>query len=111
VIAEKEAVPIALVLNELMLNAVKHGGQAQGGVNITLRKGAQADVVQVTISNPGQFSPHRRRSDTPHHGLELISALMPRTGASLLRHQQDNLVITVLALQPPVISLDQKEPS
>lgn len=111
VIAEKEAVPIALVLNELMLNAVKHGGQAQGGVNITLRKGAQADVVQVTISNAGQFSPHRRRSDTPHHGLQLISALLPRTGASLLRHQQDGLVITVLALQPPVISLDQKEPS
>ena len=111
VIAEKEAVPIALVLNELMLNAVKHGGQAQGGVQITLRKGLQPEVVQITITNVGQLGSPERRKLTPHHGLQLIAALMPRSGARLQQTQQDAQVLTLLELQPPVISLDQKEPS
>ena len=111
VLAEKEAVPIALVLNELMLNAVKHGGQAQGGVQITLRKGAQPDAVQITITNSGQLGVPERRHRTPHHGLQLIAALMPRSGARLLQTQHGAQVQTLLELQPPVISLDQKETS
>lgn len=111
VITEKEAVPIALVLNELMLNAVKHGGQAQGHINITLRPGGQPDVVQIHIANAGQFVAQPPHSDTPHHGLELIAALMPRHGARLVRTQQENGVMTLLELQPPVITLDQKDPS
>ena len=107
--AEKEAVPIALVLNELILNAVKHGGKAQGQVNITLRKGAQPDVVQITIVNTGTLAPEQPPAITHHMGLQLVAALMPRHGARIAREQRGEWVTTVLELEPPVISLEMKE--
>ncbi|HTD05835.1 PAS domain S-box protein [Undibacterium sp.] len=103
VIAEEEAVPIALVLNELILNAVKHGGKAHGNVEITLRKGAGAGVVQLKIVNSGQLLRDQRQSGTLHNGLQLVEALMPRVGASISRDQLGDLVVTMVQLEPPVI--------
>src|SRR3990167_8494396 len=72
-----EAVPVALVLNELILNAVKHGGKAQQDVRIRLHDGLQADSVQITISNPGR-RPDRAIVDMRmpgRSGLELAERL------------------------------------
>jgi two-component sensor histidine kinase len=101
-IAQDEAVPIALVLNELILNALKHGPLAQGQVDIRLQPGDQAGAVQVRISNTGQF-PSEMKSGGQHSGLQLIAALMPRRGADLLRMQRGDQVLTVLELQAPVV--------
>jgi len=109
VIAEKEAVPIALVLNELILNAVKHGGKAQGNVSITLRKSLQQEGVQITIANAGQLAPDGGQTGTHRNGLQLIAALMPRHGARIAREQHGDQVVTLLELGAPVISLDLKE--
>lgn len=111
VISEREAVPIALVINELIVNAVKHGGKARGHVSITLRKGLRPNVVQIEISNAGQLSTPVTQTDAHRNGLQLVSALMPRTGATLAREQRGDQVVTLLELEPPVISLEQKEPT
>lgn len=111
VIAEKEAVPIALVLNELILNAVKHGGKAHGKVSITLQPGLQPDAVQVKIVNAVLLSMDSRRTGTHRSGLQLISSLMPPQGASIVREQEGDFVTTVLELAPPVISPDPKDPT
>lgn len=109
VIAEKEAVPLALVLNELIVNAVKHGGKAHGQVNITLQKCSQPDMVQITITNTGQLSPYGGPTDIRHNGLQLIAALMPRIGAHIVWDQQGDRVITLLEIEYPIISLELKE--
>ena len=109
-IAEKEAVPIALILNELILNAVKHGGKSHGSVNIALRQGLQPESVLVEISNVGQLPANDRQTGPLPSGLHLISALMPRDGAQLVREQHGDRVITLLALQPPVIFPVPKDP-
>lgn len=106
VIAEREAVPVALILNELMLNAVKHGGKVHGRVDIAIRKGAQADVIQISIVNHGQLSARSQQPGALHSGLQLIASLMPRSGCILRTEQQGDLVVTLLALEPPVVSLD-----
>ncbi|MBI3284242.1 MAG: MASE1 domain-containing protein [Burkholderiales bacterium] len=108
-VAEAEAVPIALVLNELILNAVKHGGKERASVSIELRKGSQADIVHILISNAGTFSNDGPTSGTQHSGLQLIAALMPASGAAISREQRAGLVFTMLEVGPPVISLDLKE--
>lgn len=108
VITEKEAVPIALVLNELVLNAVKHGGKAHGQVSITLQKGHRPDRVQIRVTNAGQLSPEGRPTGAPHSGLQLIEALMPRHGARIVREQHGGRVITLLELETPVISVELK---
>ena len=94
---------MALVLNELMLNAVKHGGKEHQDVQITLRKGAQADHVQITIANPGHWpaTPPPLRG-----GQSLVCALMPRSGATLTHTQIAHLAVLRLEFSPPVIHLE-----
>jgi PAS domain S-box-containing protein len=102
-IAQDEAVPIALVLNELILNALKHGPQTKGQVDIQLQPAERAGAVQVRISNTGLF-PSERKNGGRHYGLQLVAALMPRRGANLLRMQRGDQVLTVLELEPPVLA-------
>jgi PAS domain S-box-containing protein len=104
-ILESEAVPVALVLNELIVNAVKHGDHENTGVHIALRKGGHDDIVQITISNPGQWS---QEVMAGHVGLSLVASLMPRHGASLSIKQLAQCVVTQLELRPPVV---HSEPS
>ena len=106
-IHQAEAVPVALVLNELILNAVKHGGMEHADVRIVLRKGLDASTVQITISNPGQW-PHAVMAG--HAGLGLVAALMPRHGATLSMEQQQERAVARLEFQPPVIYAEQTEP-
>jgi two-component system, sensor histidine kinase PdtaS len=110
IIAEKEAVPVALVLNELLVNAVKHGGKAHGHVSVSLRKGQHEEQIRVTIRNSGRLRSNLDRPTGHHSGLQLINSLMPHAGASLSREQQDEEVLTRLELEPPVIRLEVKQP-
>jgi len=109
-VVEKEAVPLALVLNELIVNAVKHGGQAGGKVSIELCKGLRPDQVQITIANAGKFTDDGAPK-AQAHGLQLVAALLPRRGARLVREQQGDRVITLLELEPPAIAPDFKAPT
>ena len=107
IIAEKEAVPIALVLNELLVNAVKHGGKAHGHVSVTLRKGEDPETIQVSIRNSGHLRTNTDRPTAHHNGLQLVASLMPREGARLTREQRDNEVLTRLVISPPVLHLEK----
>ena len=105
-----EAVPVALVLNELILNAIKHGGKEHQDVHIALRKGLHPDTVQITISNPGQWPAPAltttAAAPATHVGLDLVAALMPRRGATLAHRQSSQRAVVQLELQPPVIQLE-----
>ncbi len=108
-VTESEAVPIALVLNELVLNAVKHGGKAAGGVSITLQGDAQRDAVQIKISNTGLLAADRSHNGKTHSGLQLVAALMPHEGATLTLQQEGEQVVVMLELAPPIIEAAPKE--
>lgn len=105
-IIPSEAVPVALVLNELILNAVKHGGKAQQDVRVQLQDGLQAGSVQITISNPGHWPPSAAES---HGGLGLVAALMPRHGAQLTRAQRGDWAVLHLELAPPIIHIEPSD--
>ncbi len=107
IVTEKEAVPIALVLNELLVNAVKHGGKTHGHVSVTLRKGEEPETIQVDIRNSGRLRANTDRPTAHHAGLQLVASLMPREGARLTREQRENEVLTRLAISPPVLHLEK----
>jgi len=109
IVTESEAVPMALVINELIVNAVKHGGKAHGKVLVTLRKGEHPEVIQIAIENTGQLQPQPDHVPDQHIGLHLVQSLMPRDGVTLTREQCDTTVITRLCVEPPVITLEQSE--
>lgn len=106
VVAEKEAVSMALVLNELLVNAIKHGGKAQGHVRVALRQGAGKEGVELTILNAGYLRHKKDCLSAQHHGLTLIESLRPRMGVTVTLAQLDDQVLTSLQLTAPVIALD-----
>ena len=103
-IEEAEAIPLALILNELLSNAVKHGGR-DGQVKIMLGTGQRPDSIRVAICNAGQLPPDFDFEHNTGTGLQLVKSLMPRAGARLSWQCQDNTVLTTLELEPPVITL------
>lgn len=85
-VAPDEAVALALVLNELVFNAVKHSPPGSPAPSVTLSAdGRQAQVLIVntvdSTSDPGCFD--RSDADTAHNGLRLVRSLLPLQGADL----------------------------
>ena len=80
---ESEAVPLALVINELGTNAIKH--RASRGESILVRVNARPDGMEFAIENPGQLKPEFSLPDIAASvsGLGLVKALLPRRGARL----------------------------
>lgn len=110
-LVRSESVPVALVLNELIVNAVKHCDQALGGVRISLQTSNkephqphQSQAACIHITNAGVWSPPE--DDGQHLGLQLVEVLLPRHGARLNRVLQDGSVCTTLELHAPVVSFD-----
>jgi PAS domain S-box-containing protein len=105
-VAENEAVSMALVLNELLVNAVKHGGKAGGHVSVTLRQGTGIEGADLRILNAGHLRNNKDRPTEHHHGLQLIESLRPRHGWTMTLTQHGDQVLTLLQLTAPVIYLD-----
>jgi len=107
-VQESEAVPIALILNELISNATKHSHDRS--VSIDLRTEANLDCVVLSIrnaghlpavfglGNPGQFGT----------GLQLVASLMPFEGVSLFWEQHNNEVTTTLKIYTPIVQLENE---
>jgi two-component sensor histidine kinase len=100
---EAESIPVALTLNELFTNAVKHGQGAE--VRCSLR--VQGEVVHIAIASratlPPGFELDARRSAIS--GLGLVRALLPRRSATMALAQEGDDVVARLALRPPGVQL------
>lgn len=109
-IAPGEIVPLVLVVNELIVNAIKHSrGAADGGpVEIALESGG--NCARVTIENRGGRLPAHFDFDSGAGlgtGLTLVRALLPPVGAALRFEDAARGAGTKaeLTLRPPVITL------
>jgi len=105
VIGPADAVPVALVLNELLQNAVKHSHPATGVVQIAIQKVDDTCAVLWSIVNAGDWPGKGSTPTKPlGNGLQLVHTLLPREGAQLTHHTEGGYVHTVLVLGPPVLS-------
>lgn len=102
-----EAVPISLILNELLQNAIKHGQASGDGAALTLELRESGEGVLLRIVNPGGPLPEAFDLEGGQGlgtGLGLVKSLVPRNGAWLSIHGEDGRVITELELHAPTIS-------
>jgi len=98
---EAESIPIALTINELLTNAVKHS--ASGDVHCELS--AAGDGLRVAIRNAGRLREGFSLAQFPGgvSGLGLVRALLPRRSATLTLSQQGDEVVTEVVLEPPSV--------
>ncbi|MEO7150800.1 MAG: PAS domain S-box protein [Burkholderiaceae bacterium] len=104
---EAESIPVALTLNELLTNAVKHAGATApadaGAPDIVCTLASSASGACVRIVNPGRlpagFNLAGYRGGVS--GLGLVRALLPRRSARLELVQQGDAVCTTVELAPP----------
>jgi PAS domain S-box-containing protein len=107
-VRENEAVGIALVLNELMMNGVKHGADG-GKVSVTSIEHSKRAVIEV--SNRGTLHPAFDfvKDSGIGTGLELVKALLPAHGVALNYLQHGRCVKATLEIAVPVLTT-QSEP-
>lgn len=100
---EAESIPIALTLNELLTNAIKHSQDGQ--VHCTLI--CDVASVAVEIVNPGQLPADFSLNQVPGgvSGLGLVRALLPRRTAQLNLTQREESVVCRVDLLSPSVSL------
>jgi len=106
-IASDEAVSVALVLNELILNAVKHSPPEGFAPTVSLTAdGSSADVViRNAIKNGGGPEIDIDGGQGLGTGLRLVRSLLPETGArATYEADQENVMLTRLTLTAPVIA-------
>jgi PAS domain S-box-containing protein len=104
---EAESIPVALTVNELFTNAIKHGRGAQ----VHCRVWADDDTVVIAVYNRGQlpagFDLGRIRGGVS--GLGLVRALLPRRSAALDLRAADEVaasgpaVVAEVQLRPPSV--------
>ena len=101
VLPEAEAIPIALTLNELLTNAIKHGQGEAVSCGVRAVEGG----VMVHIRNQGQLREGFSLDRFPGgvSGLGLVRALLPRRSASLSVEQQGGYVQVQVVLREPSV--------
>lgn len=102
-LTEADSIPIALTINELLTNAIKHS--PADAIHTTLLFGG--NEVRIDIANRGVLAPDFDLRAVPAgiSGLGLVRALLPRKGAAIALRQQGAEVVASLVLQPPAVAL------
>ncbi len=103
-IADEESVPLALILNELFTNAIKHHDEPTEPVRIACV--CNDEEIVVILHNAGRLPPGFDFSAGAGlgTGLTLLRSLLPRSGAALSFTCTDGQVETRLTLSAPVVS-------
>lgn len=106
-----QAGALALVLNELMTNAVKHRAPSvrlpgsPDGAAVRCIISVVESGLEIDILNAGQWALGGDWDRVPPgvHGLGLAKALLPSRGAHLQFHTQADLVCARLHIAPPLL--------
>jgi two-component sensor histidine kinase len=99
---EAESIPIALTINELLTNAVKH---SRDDVHCTLVCGEAQ--VEMLIANRGRLPAGFNLAQIPGgvSGLGLVRALLPRRSAQLSLSDDGQQVTARVVVVPPGITV------
>ncbi|ADE14465.1 PAS sensor protein [Nitrosococcus halophilus Nc 4] len=108
IIVEQEAVPVALIVNELVLNACKHRDTKSGEIRIWLTASTQGKSAELLIRNePACLNEELDfvSGQGLGTGLGLVKSLLPPVGARLTIKERDGGVEAYLGLSSPVLQV------
>jgi len=114
-VTESEIVPLALVVNELIMNAIKHSRSTTDSDPVEVVLESAGECARVIIRNHSGRLPAQFDFDTGAGlgtGLSLVRSLLPPAGAALRFENAAGPTGTQveLTLRPPVITLLPSSP-
>ena len=106
ILPEGEAIPVALTLNELLTNAIKHSPDSEDDEGVDCALEGEAGGVRIAVRNRAQLPAGFSLGRIPNgvSGLGLVRALLPRRSATLRIEQADRHVVATVALRAPVVT-------
>ena len=88
-----EATHVALILNELLLNAVEHGFKETDDGEIRIRVRVSGDEVSLRVSNTGDPLPEGFDSTKGKLGLQIVRSLSSGLGGEFSMSMQDGATV------------------
>jgi len=108
-LTEADSIPIALTVNELFTNAIKHSAAVgdEPAADIECRIVVDAHSIAIVIANRGTLRPGFALDGIPAgvSGLGLVRALLPRKGARMSIEAAGAQVLARLELAPPAVAV------
>jgi two-component sensor histidine kinase len=105
-LAEAEAVPVAVALNELVFNAIEHGARGEGTPAIEVSLTENGRGADIRIVNRGRLPARFDYSQGvgTGTGLDLVRTLLGPSGNSLAFTGRNGTVQVRLSLGPPLVA-------
>jgi PAS domain S-box-containing protein len=102
-LTEADSIPIALTVNELLTNAIKHSPHGE----VLCRLDVERQSVSISVASVSQLPAGFLLSQVPPgiSGLGLVRALLPRKGSAMTLAQQGDQVVACLRLEPPAVAV------
>jgi two-component sensor histidine kinase len=104
-LAEADATAVALVLNELIANAVKHSALDQEFAAVVVRVEGGPQHARVRVRNRGHLPQgfDQSRGKRVGTGLRLVQTLAPREGMCIAFGQDGEVVEVTVQMSAPVL--------
>ncbi|HEX5685349.1 MAG TPA: PAS domain-containing protein [Ideonella sp.] len=102
-LTEADSIPIALTVNELLTNAIKHSPNG----DVRCRLDCEAGAVCISVASASRLPAGFALGQVPPgiSGLGLVRALLPRKGSAMTLEQRGEEVVATLRLEPPAVAV------
>jgi len=107
VLSPEYAVPMALIINELMINAIKHSSASISKkvlVTLAIKEQSAILIIQNSCQKQSPF-PSFEHGEGLGVGLSLVRAMLPKNGAGLSLTKDQDIAHAQLILEFPIISI------
>lgn len=99
-----ETVAVALIVNELILNAVKHSPEGSASPTVVLKTSGTSALLLIRNAVSGTPAFDGKTGQCLGTGLRLVQSLMPKQGACLAyEFDTPDMVLAKLTLTPPLL--------
>ena len=112
ILIPQEATPIAVIISELITNAIKYGNKSAGVASVHVNISRVFNSIKIEVRNKidDNYNSPFLDSFSTGQGIELMRSLLPPDGAALQHNQINGYMVASLVLDAPEVVYFKEEP-